>query len=192
MIDIFRSLIEQTINQHEHAQNSQPWRLHEGHFENCKTEEDWQGLFVAAPGHLSNLVIVIDAYQDASGDASPSKQALGRYETQNVTTVVKVLVLTSGTAPGAVLGNFPILPATSTTGRFPREFLGFNRRAGLRRTGPRFQPRRPRALRVSPSSGGHEELKPFVLQLVAHGTGQAQGVTRTTVGVRMSDMVACH
>lgn len=68
MIDIFRSLIEQTINQHEHAQNSQPWRLHEGHFENCKTEEDWQGLFVAAPGHLSNLVIVIDAYQDASGD----------------------------------------------------------------------------------------------------------------------------
>ena len=192
MIDIFRSFIEQTINQHRHAQSNQPLRLNEGHFGNCKTEEDWQRLFVAVLSHLSKLVIVIDAHQDASGDVLT---AINKFrddmKAQNVATVVKVLVLTYGTAPKAVLSDFPILPATSTTGRSPRESLGSSRRTGLPRTGLRFQSRRPRALRVSPSSSGPEELKPFVLQLVAHETSQPQGVARMTAGDSMSGMVAC-
>ncbi len=150
IIDIFRSLIEQSINQHERGQDSQPWRLSEGHFENCKTEEDWQRLFVAVLSHLSKLVIVIDAHQDASGDVlAVTNKFWNDMKTQNVATVVKVLVLTYGTAPGAVLGHFPVLPATSTTGRFPRESLGSTRRAGLSRMESRFQNRRPRSTRVS-------------------------------------------
>jgi hypothetical protein len=164
--DILRSLIEQTISQHQHAQGSQPWRLNDSHFQHCKTDSDWLRLFVAVINHMSKLIIVIDAHQEAAGEVlSVIKEFWDDMTAQKVATIVKVLVLTYGTESKAILGDFPVLPATSAARGSPRRSSGSSRRAGLSRTGSRFQSPR------TGTPGGPEALKPFVLQLVSHGNG---------------------
>lgn len=164
--DIVRSLIEQTIRQHQHAQGSQPWRLNDSHFQHCKTDRDWLRLFVAVLNHMPRLIIVIDAHQEAAGEVlGVVKEFWDDMKTQNVDTIVKVLVLTYGTESRAMLGDFPVLAAAFAAPRSPRRASGSSRRAGLIRTGSRFQNAR------TGTAGGPEALKPFVLQLVSHENG---------------------
>ncbi|KAG7292113.1 hypothetical protein NEMBOFW57_002146 [Staphylotrichum longicolle] len=165
--DIVRSLIEQTISQHQHAQGSQPWRLNDSHFQHCKTDRDWLRLFVAVLNHMPRLIIVIDAHQEAAGEVlGVVKDFWDDMKTQNVAAIVKVLVLTYGTESRAMLGDFPVLAAAFAAPRSPRRASGASRRAGLIRTGSRFQ-----NARTGTAAGGPEALKPFVLQLVSHGNG---------------------
>jgi hypothetical protein len=180
-VDVLRSLIEQTLNQqHQDMDGSQQhppaWRLNDAHFSNCKTDHDWLRLLVAVVNHLPRLVIVIDTHQEAADDMLGVVRAFwDEMKAQRVTSVVKVLVLTYGAnkAGHGLLGDFPVVPAAfgGGGGRSPRGSLS-SPRAGSARAALRFR-NNPRmgTLRSVVASQGPEELKPFVLKLVGHGTG---------------------
>ncbi|KAK3326322.1 hypothetical protein B0H66DRAFT_155779 [Apodospora peruviana] len=162
-VDILRSLIEQTIKQH--AKATPNWNLNDSHFQACKTEKDWIRLLVAVLGHVQKMVLVIDVHHDAQGTLAIMKEFWDGMTEQGISTTVKILVLTYET-PAMILDSFPVVPAAfESTGRMR------NPRASLARTSARFRNPRGRIQRVGTSTRGPEDLKPFIMKLVASGKG---------------------
>ncbi len=158
-IDILRSLIEQTIDQHWDA--TKTWGLNASHFAGCKTERDWLRLFVAVLAHVQRLVLVIDTQRAISGMVDMIAEFWRDVnERGGIQTTVKILILTYE-SPSSALSGFPVLPAATTSGRAsPRSSPRQSRVLS------RFGGRRCRAPWTTHPSEGPEDLKPFVLQLI--------------------------
>jgi hypothetical protein len=159
IIDIFRSLIQQTINQI--TEISASWDLNDRRFQLCKSAEDWLHLFVAVLGQIPRISIIIDAHQGVANMLDTIGQFWDNVVEQKITTVVKILVLTYETAGG---GHFPVIAAKygSNASQFT---LGS--RPGIRTTRILLRAgRRRRGTIRSTQSLGPEELKPFIQQLM--------------------------
>jgi hypothetical protein len=169
VINVLRSLIEQAMSQHPPAQGSREWNLNDMQFQNCKTDKDWLRLFVAVIHHIPKLVIVIDAHQEASDNLlDVMREFWDEMKDQNITTIVKILVLTYGNGPAALLSEFPVFSATSKTGGRTPRMSRAGARAGSARTS-RVYTARVGALRSTMPSQGPEQLEPLVLQLASDG-----------------------
>ena len=154
--DIFRSLIQQVLERQPGCFTGS--HLNDKNFEQCKTTGQWISLFVAVLGHLPRIVVVIDTNDRIPQMSLLVDEFLSELENQDVSTVVKVLILTYG-APEPRVSS----PSTTSGLQASEVSLNENRRPGTARAtlSPAAKLRsRPHARR----SDGPEILRPFLMR----------------------------
>lgn len=162
VVDILRSLIKQTIEQHSNVMKN--WTVNEAHFQACRTADDWLQLFIIMLSHIPRIVLVIDAHQKIADILGTVNQFWDAVKQKNVDTTIKILVLTYGATEGW-LKSSPVLPTTVGDGRNS----GGRPSARPTRVATRFPSQRARMFRSL--QVGPEEFKPYVLKLIRAGHG---------------------
>lgn len=158
---VCRSLIRQVIDQYKTGTST--WTINESHFQACKSNHDWLQLFVAVLAQIPHVALVIDAHQDMTGILAAIGQLWEQMHELNITTVVKILLLTSSRSGGSLEG-LPVLPARFMDGQVALQSRVISRSESprLARAHHRIATRHPRA-RYSAQTAGPGEFKDTVL-----------------------------
>jgi hypothetical protein len=155
-VDAIRSLIQQIVKQNKERFSSS--KLDERNFRACNTITDWLVLLATVISNVPHLLIVVEAHDTMSQTLDLWKQFWGEIVKQNVTTLLKVLVVTCKVAKKTTSW----LPTTE--GQFTSYRLNLNRnqRPGTARRS--LVPQRGRAR--GSFSGSPQSLRPFMIQLL--------------------------
>ncbi|KAF7547672.1 hypothetical protein G7Z17_g7564 [Cylindrodendrum hubeiense] len=155
--DILRSLVQQLLSQN--PDTFATINLTESELASCNTEEEWLCLLVAVLVEIPRVVLILDSHGPGRQVLDAVRKFWGIVDERNVTTAIKMLLLTypaPGTLTPAILPNDDMASSFTLTlgdNRWTGSAAAQMRDRGQRRTLPR-------------QGGGPSQFKPFVLQLM--------------------------